>query len=83
MEQAVAIIDSWLAQPNVSLLLPTELHWTFLKRALLQGKVSGDLVADAQIAATAFEYGGIVESNDRDFARFPGLRWENPLEAKA
>jgi predicted nucleic acid-binding protein len=25
------------------------------------------------------ECGGVLYTNDRDFARFPGLRWVNPL----
>jgi predicted nucleic acid-binding protein len=25
------------------------------------------------------EYGGVLYTSDRDFARFPGLRWVNPL----
>jgi hypothetical protein len=26
------------------------------------------------------EYGGILQTTDHDFARFPGLRFANPLE---
>ena len=36
-------------------------------------------VTDAQLAALAIEHGLAVCSADTDFARFPGLRWENPL----
>jgi predicted nucleic acid-binding protein len=41
--------------------------------------VTGNLVTDAQLAALAIEHGLVVCSADTDFARFPGLRWENPL----
>ncbi len=34
---------------------------------------------DVQLAAFAFEYDADMFSNDTDFARFPGLRWRNPL----
>jgi len=46
---------------------------------ILEGQASGPLVTDAQLAALAIEYGGVLYTTDRDFARFPGLRWENPL----
>jgi uncharacterized protein len=36
-------------------------------------------VKDAEIAALTIEYGGVLHTADRDFARFPGLRWVNPL----
>jgi len=41
--------------------------------------ITGNLVTDAQLAALAIEHGLVVCSADTDFARFPGLRWENPL----
>ena len=47
--------------------------------ALEQTGVGGNLATDALIAAQAMEAGGRVFTNDRDFARFPGLVTENPL----
>lgn len=79
VEEAVEIVDEWLALPQVRLLVPGERHWAHLRRALLEGNASGPLVTDAHIAAVAAEFGGIVHTKDRDFARFPGLRWVNPL----
>jgi predicted nucleic acid-binding protein len=38
-----------------------------------------NLTTDVQLAALALEYDADVYSNDTDFARFPGLRWVNPL----
>jgi len=46
---------------------------------LVEGQASGPLVSDAIIAALAIEHGGMLHTADRDFARFPGLRWKNPL----
>jgi hypothetical protein len=46
---------------------------------LVEGQASGDLTGDAQLAALTLEYGGVLCTTDRDFARFPGLRWKNPL----
>jgi uncharacterized protein len=79
MEQAVQIVDRWLMQPTVRTLVPGEHHWHLLKRTLIDGQASGALANDAQIAALTIEYGGVLHSADRDFARFPGLRWVDPL----
>ena len=40
---------------------------------------TGNLVTDAQLAALAIEHGLTVVSADTDFARFPQVRWTNPL----
>lgn len=82
MEESVHIIESWLEQPNVSLLSPGDQHWPYLKHMLTAGQVRGPLVSDAQLAALTMEVGGELHTTDRDFSRFPGLRWKNPLEDK-
>lgn len=79
LEEAVEIVDEWLSLPQVRLLVPGERYWTLLRRTLLEGHAAGRLVTDAEIAAITMEYGGELQTNDRDFARFPGLRWKNPL----
>ncbi len=42
-------------------------------------QLRGNLVADGQLAALAIENGLTVCSADTDFARFPELRWANPV----
>lgn len=79
MREASEIVDGWLEQSNVRLLVPGDQHWSLLRSLLLEGQVSGPLVSDAVIAALTIEYGGVLHTADRDFARFPGLRWVNPL----
>jgi toxin-antitoxin system PIN domain toxin len=79
LQEAVEIVDEWLGLPQVRLLVPGERHWSIFRRMLLEGHASGRLVTDAQIAAITLEFGGELQTNDRDFARFPGLRWTNPL----
>jgi hypothetical protein len=39
------------------------------------------LVPDVHLAALALQHGLVLQSTGGDFARFPGLRWENPLAA--
>jgi toxin-antitoxin system PIN domain toxin len=80
LEEAVEVVDRWLEQPNVRLMAPGDDHWLLLRRMIVEGQAPGPLVSDAQIAALSIEYGGRLQTTDRDFARFPGLRWENPLE---
>ena len=79
MDQATEIVDRWLTQPTVRTLAPGEHHWLLLKKTLIEGQASGGLANDAQIAALTIEYGGVLHTADRDFVRFPGLRWVNPL----
>lgn len=79
LPEAAGTVEEWLEQPNVRILVPGENHWPLLKRMIVEGGASGPLVTDAQLAALAIEYGGVLHTADRDFARFPGLRWVNPL----
>ena len=77
---AIAIVDGWLEQPNVEALVPGDQHWPLFRRMLLEGQACGDLTSDAQLAALTMECGGVLHTTDRDFTRFPGLRWKNPLQ---
>ena len=79
MAEAIGFVESWLEQPQVRVLVPGERHWTILRHLLISGQVRGALVTDAEVAALTMEYGGELQTNDRDFARFPGLRWKNPI----
>jgi toxin-antitoxin system PIN domain toxin len=79
LEQAVQVVDQWLQQPNVQVLVPADQHWSVLRQMILEGRASGPLVSDAEIAAITIEQGAVLHTTDRDFARFPGLRWKNPL----
>ena len=79
LDQALARIQSWLDQPCVRIVQPTERHWTIFRRMLLDGQAVANLVSDAHLAALAVEHGCTLVSTDADFARFPGLPWRNPL----
>ena len=79
IEEVSRTVDQWLEQPNVRVLTPGDDHWLLLRRMIVDGQASGPLVSDAQLAALTIEYGGVLHTTDRDFARFPGLRWKNPL----
>ena len=79
IEDAFATIDDWLARPNVQTVGPEERHWEILKRIATTGQARGALFMDAVLAALAIEYGATLYTADRGFARFPGLRFVNPL----
>lgn len=79
LEEAVEVVDGWVNHPNVVMLGPGPHHWRSLRSALIDGQAGGPLATDAQLAALTIEHGGILQTTDRDFTRFPGLRWENPL----
>ncbi|MEA3414901.1 MAG: type II toxin-antitoxin system VapC family toxin [Thermodesulfobacteriota bacterium] len=79
LEQALARVQSWLDQPCTRVVRPTERHWTVFKQLLTDGQAVANLVTDAHLAALAIEHGCELASTDSDFARFPKLKWKNPL----
>ena len=74
------IASEWLDRPQSVLLGPGERHWEILQHILAAGKATGSLVMDAHLAAIAIEHGATLYTTDRDFTRFPKLRFRNPLE---
>jgi toxin-antitoxin system PIN domain toxin len=79
LQEAVQVVDGWLEQPNVRTLAPGDDHWVLFRQMIVDGQAGGVLVTDAHLAALTIELGGVLHTTDRDFARFPGLRWTNPL----
>ena len=78
--EATSVVSSWLARPVAGVLDPGERYWEILGRLLQDGQAVGPLVMDAAIAALAIEHGAVLCTTDRDFARFAGLDWVNPLD---
>ncbi len=83
LDRAVAVVDEWLEQQAVEIVLPTPRHWLTLREMLTTGQAGGALTTDAHVAALALEHGATVYTTDRDFTRFPGIRAVNPLVARA
>lgn len=77
--EACRQVNEWLEQGPVWIPSPTERHARVLGRLITEAGVGSRLVPDAHLAALAIEHGLELCSNDGDFARFPGLRWSNPL----
>jgi len=74
-------VRSWLARPNTTFLVPGTRYLETAFRLLEQLGTGSNLTTDVQLAAHAMEHGGELHSNDRDFGRFDGLRWVDPLAA--
>jgi toxin-antitoxin system PIN domain toxin len=71
--------SAWLAADSAWIPLPTERHQEVLARQLSVPGLYGNLVHDAHLAVLAVEHGLELCTTDGDFARFPGLRWTNPI----
>jgi toxin-antitoxin system PIN domain toxin len=72
-------VEEWLDCPRVWIPQPTERHREVLGSLVEKQAGKANLVPDSHLAALAIEHGLTLCSLDGDFARFPGLRWQNPL----
>ncbi|HEV7773695.1 MAG TPA: type II toxin-antitoxin system VapC family toxin [Conexibacter sp.] len=72
-------VAEWLAAPVAWVPEPGPEYPRILGQLIPEHEVRGNLVPDAMLAALAIEHGLTLHSTDTDFARFPDLRWEDPL----
>ncbi len=80
LEAATAEVGRWLEREHIIPLNPGDRHLEYLARNLAVDGATTRLVTDATIAALAIEHDAEVHThNARDFRRFPGLLWRNPL----
>lgn len=79
VDDALERIHEWLERPSVRFLLPGPRHLEIAFRLLHHLGTAGYLTTDVQLAAHAIENQAELHSNDGDFARFPELRWTNPI----
>jgi hypothetical protein len=80
-DQALRVMDGWLSEPLVKVLVPGAEHWRLLHGLHSVAGLAGNLTTDAHLAALAIENGCELCTTDGDFARFAGLRWSRPLHA--
>ena len=75
LEDALAALDGLLSSGTARLLLPGERYWSILRETALDGRASGNLLFDAQIAAVCIEHGvTTIMTEDRDFRRFSRMQ---------
>lgn len=80
MRDAWKQVSEWTRAPAAWIPAPTSRHRDVLDE-LVPSITRANLVPDAHLAALAIEHGLTLCSTDGDFARFPGLRWLDPLSA--
>ncbi|CAN5280933.1 type II toxin-antitoxin system VapC family toxin [soil metagenome] len=78
--EALDSVDRWLNQQTTTVVEPTSRHSQVLRDLLDETGTAGNLVTDAHLAALAIEHGAVLCSADRDFGRFRGLDWINPID---
>lgn len=79
VDEAFSYLKALRAQPAHVMLAPGPGHIALLEQLCASAEASGDLIADAQLAAIAIEHACELVSFDRDFARFSELNWSRPL----
>jgi toxin-antitoxin system PIN domain toxin len=77
--QALESADDLRRADGVRPVHPGPSFWRLFVRLCQESGVAGPQVADAAHAALAIEHRATFVTLDRDFARFPDLRWESPL----
>ena len=81
LDDAFGFCADLVANPNCQLVEPGARHWDIFRRLCTQANITGPRVTDAWCAALAIEHGCDWITMDRDFARFPGLKWRRPEAA--
>jgi len=79
VDRARQVVETWLALPHVRVLLPPADHFSRVMQLVSQAMACGPLISDAVLASYAIENRAVLHTNDGDFARFPSLKWHNPL----
>jgi len=78
LSDALEFVKAVRAQPNCVIVAPADRHWSIFTRLCREADTRGNLIPDAYLAALAIESGCELVSTDRDFSRFPDLRWRVP-----
>jgi uncharacterized protein len=81
LEAALGFCEDLLRQPHCQIVEPRERHWDIFRRLCIETDTRGPTVTDVWYAALAIEWGCEWITLDRDYARFPGLRWRAPAAA--
>lgn len=79
IDAALVFVNAFRQQPNAVAIQPGSRHWEIFGRLCHDAGARGNLVPDAWLAALAIESGCEFITTDRDYSRFAGLRWRNPL----
>jgi toxin-antitoxin system PIN domain toxin len=81
LEPAIAFVEAFRRHPHAVRVTPRDRHWEIFLGLCRETDARGNLVPDAWLAALAIESGCELITSDRDYARFPALRWRHPVRA--
>ncbi len=81
LASALEFVSSLRSQPNCVTVNPGPRHWEIFVDLCRKVAARGNLIPDAYLAALAIESGCEWITTDRDYARFPALRWRHPLDS--
>jgi len=81
IEEAFGFCEDLMGQPHCQIVEPGERHWAIFRNLCVATETRGPRVSDAWFAALAIEWGCEWITLDRDYARFPGLKWQVPAAA--
>lgn len=78
LDAALQFLEDIRTQPNCVVVSPGPRHWSIFTDLCRASDARGNRVPDAYLAALAIESGSEWITEDRGYARFPGLRWRPP-----
>ncbi len=78
--EAWRFADAIRQEPQCISVTPGPRHWEIFKELSVAVDAKGNMVSDAFHAALAVENGADWVTTDRDFSRFPKLKWHHPIE---
>jgi toxin-antitoxin system PIN domain toxin len=77
-EKAIAFVEGIRGHESMVPVVPGARHWGIFLDLCRRSGARGNLIPDAYFAALAIEAGCEWVTTDRDYSRFPGLRWRHP-----
>lgn len=80
LEEAIQFVEWIRDHPACAVVSPGPRHWDIFLGLCRAAGIRGARVTDAYYAALAMENGAEWITTDRDYARYPGLRWRHPLD---
>jgi len=73
-------VNTCLAAPAAVAVRADADHWAIFRDLCKKADCRGNPIQDAYLAAMALENNCTYVTTDRDYARFPRLRWRHPLD---
>ena len=79
IDETAKHIRSWMEVPVTEFITGDDNDFEKSVELLIKAGTGGNLTTDAHIATLGVKYRAVIHTADTDFARFPGVRWMNPI----